>query len=129
MNRITEEHATEQTALAHREAKTTDRGSERMAAEESWGRLLPADAVQEFRTRWDRVQTAFVDDPQTAVKQADELVSQAVKRLADTFSEQRSGLERQWAQGGDVSTEDLRVALRKYRAFFQRLLAAGASGG
>jgi CHAD domain-containing protein len=56
------------------------------------------------------------------VQQADELVAQAIKRLAETFADARNGLERQWASGDDVSTEDLRVALRKYRTFFERLL-------
>lgn len=123
MNRLTEE----QEAAAHSEGETTNRGSNLLSGEQS--SLLAPDAIQDFRTQWDRVQTAFVDDPQSAVKQADELVAAAVKRLAETFAEQRSGLERQWGKGGDVSTEDLRIALQKYRAFFQRLLAVGTSGG
>ena len=87
------------------------------------GPLLPTDFVQDLRTRWDRVQTAFVDEPRVAVQQADELVEQAIKRLSETFSAARSGLEEQWDRGDDVSTEDLRIALKKYRTFFQRLLA------
>ena len=92
-------------------------------ADANAGPLLPADFTQELRTRWDRIQTGFVDEPRAAVKQADELVASAMKRLAESFADARNGLERQWDRGGDVSTEDLRIALRRYRAFFQRLLA------
>jgi hypothetical protein len=84
--------------------------------------LLPADFAKDLRGRWDQVQTGFVDDPRTAVKQADELVGSAIDRLQQVFGEQRKELEGQWDRGGDVSTEEMRQALRKYRAFFQRLL-------
>ena len=69
------------------------------------------------------VQTAFVDEPRRAVEQADGLVAAAMKRLAEVFAEERSGLEKQWDRGDNVSTEDLRVALQRYRSFFHRLLA------
>ena len=87
------------------------------------GPLLAHDASEEMRTRWESIQARFVDDPNNAVKDADDLVSTAIKRLSDTFSNERTKLERQWSQGNDVSTEDLRLALRRYRAFFHRLLA------
>jgi hypothetical protein len=87
------------------------------------GPLLPQEFVQDLRGRWDRIQTGFVDEPRAAVQKADELVATAMKRLAESFAEQRGGLEKQWGRGDDVSTEDLRIALQKYRAFFQRLLA------
>jgi inorganic triphosphatase YgiF len=87
------------------------------------GPLLPGDFSEEMRRRWDTIQTAFVDDPRQAVQRADELVDEAMKRLADTFSEARQNLERQWSEGGNASTEDLRQALRRYRAFFHRLLS------
>jgi hypothetical protein len=64
-----------------------------------------------------------VDDPQGSVQKADALVSQVMERLAQVFADERGGLERQWARGRDASTEDLRVALRRYRAFFDRLLS------
>jgi hypothetical protein len=91
-------------------------------AEEKPAALLPADFVQDLRTRWDRVQTAFVDEPRNAVQEADQLVDQAIKKLSDVFANERSRLEQQWDRGDDVNTEDLRVALRTYRSFFQRLL-------
>jgi hypothetical protein len=68
------------------------------------------------------VQTSFVDEPRRAVERADELVAEVIKRLADSFAQERSRLEGQWGRGDNVSTEDLRVALQRYRAFFDRLL-------
>jgi hypothetical protein len=87
------------------------------------GPLLPADFVQDLRSRWDRIQTSFVDEPRTAVQQADELVASAIKRLAEGFADARNTLEHQWDRGDQVNTEDLRVALTKYRAFFQKLMS------
>jgi len=91
--------------------------------EENLGPLLPAPYVEELRSRWSRIQAEFVDEPRTSVQQADELVAQAIKKLADSFADARKGLERQWAGGEEASTEDLRLALRRYRSFFERLLA------
>jgi len=87
------------------------------------GPLLPGNDVQDLRGKWDRIQTGFVDDPRTAVKEADELVSFAIKRLEESFAGACQTLQRQWDRGDNVNTEDLRVALRKYRTFFDRLLA------
>jgi hypothetical protein len=50
-------------------------------------------------------------------------VAQVVEQLTTAFSQARSRLEEQWARGEDGSTEDLRVALKRYREFFQRLLS------
>jgi hypothetical protein len=91
--------------------------------EEAPGPLLPADRMQEMRGRWDQIQTGFVDEPRQAVQQADELVAQAMKHIAEGFANERNKLEHQWDRGDDVNTEDLRQALRRYRAFFQRLLS------
>ena len=91
--------------------------------EEEPSQLLAQDFVSDLRGRWDRVQTGFVDEPRAAVQEADELVAQAMKRLAEVFSEERARLEQQWDRGDNVNTEDLRIALKKYRAFFQRLLS------
>lgn len=85
--------------------------------------LFPSSELEELRERWNGVQTAFVDEPRRAVEQADGLVASAMKRLAEVFAEERSKLEQQWDRGDNVSTEDLRVALQRYRSFFQRLLA------
>jgi hypothetical protein len=85
--------------------------------------LFPDDELHTFRTRWDQVQTSFVDEPRQAVEQADSLVANVVKRIAEQFSTERAQLEKQWDSDGNVSTEDLRQALRSYRSFFDRLLA------
>jgi hypothetical protein len=84
--------------------------------------LFSADVAQGFRSRWDATQIGFVDDPQQAVQQADELVAQVMKSLAQSFAEERARLEARM-HGDSVSTEDLRVALQRYRSFFQRLLS------
>jgi len=85
--------------------------------------LFPENEAGELRRRWDSVQASFVDEPRRAVEQADELVANAMKRLAETFANERAALESQWDRGDSVSTEDLRLALQRYRSFFGRLLA------
>jgi hypothetical protein len=85
--------------------------------------LFPAQEVDQLRERWNDVQAGFVDEPRRAVEQADSLVASAMKRLAETFAEERTRLEGQWDRGDDVSTEDLRLALQRYRSFFARLLS------
>lgn len=87
-------------------------------------RLLPTEEGGELRHRWDTIQTGFVDEPRRAVKEADSLVAQTMKRVAEVFAQERESLEKQWTRGEDVSTEDLRVAMKRYRSFFDRLLAA-----
>jgi len=85
--------------------------------------LFLEDVANDLRTRWQDIQTGFVDEPRKAVEQADELVAQAIKRLAERFAEERNRLEQSWDRGDQVNTEDLRVALQTYRSFFQRLLS------
>lgn len=84
--------------------------------------LFPENESKNFHKRWTDIQTGFVDEPRRAVERADELVAEVIKRLADSFAQERSKLEGQWGRGDNVSTEDLRVALQRYRAFFDRLL-------
>ena len=76
-----------------------------------------------LRSRWDDIQAAFVDDPSGCVQKADRLVEEVVEQLTSRFADTRSHLEAQWARGETASTEDLRIALTRYREFFQRLLA------
>ena len=85
--------------------------------------LLDHDETENLRSQWERIQTGFVDEPRLAVEQADKLVAATMSRLAEVFATERESLEREWAKGEDVSTEDLRVALRRYRSFFDRLLS------
>ncbi|MGW4526276.1 hypothetical protein [Amycolatopsis sp. NPDC004378] len=83
--------------------------------------LIDEEKVTGFRDRWQNVQTGFVDDPKQAVRQADELVAAVISALATTFAEHKSELEGQWQQG-EPATEELRIALRRYRSFFDQLL-------
>jgi hypothetical protein len=85
--------------------------------------LFARDDLSGLRSRWDEVQAAFVDDPKECVQKADALVAEVVEQLTTGFSEARSRLEAQWARGEEASTEVLRVALTRYRDFFQRLLS------
>jgi hypothetical protein len=97
-------------------------GGAQMVKEPAATPLFPDHELQEFRTRWDQIQIAFVDEPREAVQDADSLVASTMKRLAEIFSDERKKMESQWDRGDDVSTEDLRVALQRYRSFFNRLL-------
>src|SRR3954469_17471809 len=76
-----------------------------------------------FQARWEEIQVRFVDEPRGAVEDADALVATVMQRLAEGFAQERDRLEAQWGRGEDISTEDLRVALQRYRSFFQRLLS------
>jgi hypothetical protein len=93
-------------------------------AEEDMTPLLPPEQITAARSTWAQVQAGFVDEPRRSVKEADELVAQLMQQLAEGFSRERNELESRWDQGDNVSTEDLRVVLQRYRSFFQRLLAA-----
>ncbi|MFD5064687.1 hypothetical protein [Streptomyces sp. NPDC058394] len=84
---------------------------------------LLGEEQEEFRARWQKIQGEFVDDPKNAVNAADQLVAETMQALATTFSERKRGLEGQWHRGEEVATEDLRVALQRYRSFFNRLLS------
>jgi hypothetical protein len=86
--------------------------------------LLAEDRVDSYRGRWYDLQTRFVDEPRDTVSDADSLVAELLQELARSFNDARAGLEEQWSRGDDVSTEDLRLALQRYRSFFERLLAA-----
>ncbi|HEY4382014.1 MAG TPA: hypothetical protein VGN01_16825 [Acidobacteriaceae bacterium] len=87
------------------------------------GPVFAEDELHNFRARWDQVQTSFVDEPRQAVEQADSLVANVVKRIAEQFAAERAKLEDQWSKGDNVSTEELRQALRRYRSFFDRMLS------
>lgn len=85
--------------------------------------LLATKEASDFQNRWDETQRGFVDEPRTSVQQADQLVAELMQLLAKGFADERQSLERQWDRGEEVSTEDLRMAMQRYRSFFQRLLA------
>jgi hypothetical protein len=104
-------------------AKDLERSEPGTKPEEAATTLFPKDEANDFHKRWTDIQTGFVDEPRRAVEQADALVAEVIKRLANSFAEARAELEGQWGRGDNVSTEDLRVALQRYRAFFDRLLS------
>jgi hypothetical protein len=97
-------------------ASAVDNGEEAEA-------LLPSDNAQRFRERWETVQAGFVDKPRETVEEADDLVRDLVQELTAGFVQRRENLEQHWNEGDEASTEDLRVALTHYRAFFNRLLS------
>jgi hypothetical protein len=86
--------------------------------------LFPQNQVEHFRSQWTEIQTGFVDDPRQVVERADQLVAEVIKGLAEGFARERNQLEQQWDRGDNVDTESLRVALQRYRSFFERLLSA-----
>jgi hypothetical protein len=91
--------------------------------EEEWEPVFDQAAIKDFRRRWGAIQTAFVDNPGGAVRQADELVAAVMTSIAEAFADKRANLEQAWKIADEVSTEDLRVALRRYRSFFDQLLS------
>jgi hypothetical protein len=93
------------------------------AAHEGLGPILPAKEADRLGARWRQLQTGFVDEPRDVVEHADALVADLMRRVAHTFAEERERLGSHWRRGEDVSTEELRVALQRYRSFFERLLA------
>ncbi len=111
-----EEDAAEETSRPQA-AADVDSGDDRAP-------LLAGEEAQRFRRRWEDLQAGFVDEPRRMVEEADDLVGELMKQLTAGFSDERSNLEAQWERGEDVSTEELRVALTRYRSFFNRLLSA-----
>lgn len=93
------------------------------AMDEQAAPLFSLEEAKDFRARWDAIQVSFVDDPRSVVQRADSLVAVTMKRLAEMFATERARLEGQWDRGDNVSTEELRLALRRYRSFFGRLLS------
>ena len=85
--------------------------------------LFADDELGGYRARWSAIQTGFVDEPRKAVEEADTLVAELMKRLAEGFADERRQLETHWERKDQVSTEDLRLAMRRYRSFFERLLS------
>ncbi len=84
--------------------------------------LLNREETEQFRTRWNEIQGKFVDEPRTAVEQADELVTEVIELITEMFNNEHRSLEAQWNKGNDVSTEDLRISLQRYRSFFNSLV-------
>lgn len=99
-------------------------GSDLGAGGQPHAQLLEEGELQNILVRWKDIQAGFVDEPRQAVQDADALVADLMQRLARMFAGEREQLESRWSSGDDVSTEELRHGLRRYRSFFERLLAA-----
>jgi hypothetical protein len=84
--------------------------------------LIEAQEANEYRSRWNDIQGGFVDEPRETLAKADQLVAEVIQQLTRTFADERGRFEEQWTRGADVSTEDLRLAFRRYRSFFNGLL-------
>jgi len=84
---------------------------------------LSVEEIDKLKSRWNSIQIKFVDEPHTAVEQADGLVTEALERIKQVFSDNRTILNEQWTNHQDISTEDLRIALQNYRSFLNRILA------
>lgn len=108
---------------AAREEQRTDERAE-LGGDQERAPLLPSDDAERFRRRWEDLQGGFVDRPREMVEEADGLVGELMQQLTAGFDNERTSLEAQWEKGADVSTEELRVALKRYRSFFNRLLSA-----
>jgi hypothetical protein len=97
-------------------------GKRRLARRSSTPLFAPG-VSDDLQSQWLDIQTSFVDEPGGSVEQADILVAEVMRQLAETFAEKRSSLELQLVKGQEISTEELRMALRRYRSFFDRLLS------
>lgn len=122
---------TEEIATAGAGSEGPERSGRQAAAGADFGtpeqphaQLLEDHELQTILVQWKEIQAEFVDEPRKAVQDADALVAELMQRLAQMFASEREQLESRWAGGDDVSTEDLRRGLRRYRSFFERLLAA-----
>jgi len=118
MERSGEEHPSNVTPIDSRGQRSTSSAQDGQHAP-----LFAKEEAEGFRVRWQEIQAGFVDDPRRSAERADELVASTIKRLAEVFADERRKLEEGWSRGEDHSTEDLRVALQRYRSFFDRLLA------
>jgi hypothetical protein len=115
-------------AVVEDQMEEETRESQRSVMERELIPLLQESEAEEFRTRWQDIQTEFVDDPRHSVENADELVARVINSITENFASERSSLEDQWNRGKQASTEDLRIAIMRYRSFFNRLLALESAG-
>lgn len=109
-------------ARTNEDERSAAASHEETSNDETVSPLFHEEEADQFRARWFAIQADFVDEPRRSVEEADQLVAAVMTRLAEVFADARHNLEQDWGSGDDVSTEDLRVALRRYRSFFDRLL-------
>jgi len=114
-------------AIAENRTEEEIRESQPSVMEKGLVPLLEEGEAEEFRSRWQDIQTEFVDDPSHSVENADELVARVINSITENFASERTSLEVQWNRGKEASTEDLRIAITRYRSFFNRLLTLESS--
>lgn len=113
------------------DAASGPRGGEQMPVENGMGRgaergaehdaeLVPAGSRADFESRWREIQAMFVDEPREAVRRANALLEEVVRSVMAGFSERTAALEQR--PDANANTEQLRQALRSYRALFDRVL-------
>lgn len=118
---VEERQQRNQEEARERKQESRNEKKEERNEEEDFAPLFENNEAEDFRTKWLEIQSRFVDDPSVSVKDADDLVAEVIKNITRSFADKRLSLESQW-KSGDVSTEDLRVAMKRYRSFFNRLL-------
>jgi len=109
--------------IEHMEGEVISLAERRNTAMPGETTLMPKRQTEDMREHWKAIQASFVDEPRKAVQEADNLVKSAVQQIEEGFRTQRGQMEQMWSGGKDVSTEDLRLALQRYRTFFDRLLS------
>ena len=114
-------------AIAENRTEEKIQESQPLVMEKEFVPLLEEGEAEEFRSRWQDIQTEFVDDPSHSVENADELVARVINSITENFASERTSLEDQWNRGKEASTEDLRIAITRYRSFFNRLLTLESS--
>ena len=119
----TEDQTDEERRVEEPKRESAPRAASTSPSKEELEALFSEDEAKKFQSRWLDIQSKFVDDPRDSVKEADDLVADILKSVTMNFSNRRIALEQQWNGGKDISTEDLRMALKSYRSFFQRLLS------
>jgi hypothetical protein len=69
---------------------------------------------------WSEIQAKFVDDPRESIELAAGLVDDRVTVIATSLRNRQQSLRSAW-QGEDAGTEEMRLTLQHYRAFWHRL--------
>ena len=121
--RPSEDRVVPQRQAVERPAAQAQPARQPAAHDDELAALFTPEIAAGFRSRWDAVQIGFVDDPGQAVRHADELVAEVMKSLADSFAQERARFESRMHESQTAATENMRVAVRRYRSFFERLLS------
>ena len=104
--------------------RTGDLGEAKPAppADGDGSRSAPAQSLERFSGRWEKIQSGFVDDPRRTVERADQLVAEVIEQVTTMFNDERKRLEARWSRNGKAETEELRLVMQRYREFFRTLV-------